>query len=508
MVALRAMAAITSALILSLVASSCSSPSPRVSASVDASVPDDLVSFYTQEVVWESCGGAETFCGSVEVPADWANPTEGSFQLAVAYHQASDSDPLGSIIFNPGGPGASGYNWITNSVDQLGTEQLRAKFNLVGFDPRGVGRSEPRVTCLDAAETDNLLYGESGFPLGSVKDIAATRDQIKSFSDACLENTGPGLGLVDTVSAARDMDVIRAVFGEPRMNYLGFSYGTFLGATYAELYPERVGRLVLDGAINPTINDADSSLNQLVGFDQAFKNFISDCVATADCPFAGSTSAAVAEVKALLKSVEARPVQTDTGRELTIWGLITGMIMPLYSEEYWPYLSQAFTELKSGDGSTFMLLADVYNDRLDNGTYGTNTMEAHRAISCLDGREPADDASVAAQNKRVLDTSAVFGRYWQFGALGCEQWPFPVADRPANYDASGSAPILVIGTTGDPATPYSEAVALANDILENGHLVTYNGEGHTAYGRSNQCVADAVDDYFIKNVVPREDPNC
>ncbi len=504
----RSVATVAATLVLAMVFSSCAQPDPKVSPSVAESVSAELAPFYEQEVTWKSCGGTKTYCGTIEVPADWNNPGESSFKLAVAYHQADKVKPLGSVIFNPGGPGASGYSWITDSIDQLGTDQLRANFNIVGFDPRGVGLSEPHVTCLGAKATDGLLYGDTGFELGSAQDIAATRAQTKVFSDACLENTGPGLGLLDTVSAAHDMDVIRAVFGDSQMNYLGFSYGTFLGTTYAELYPEKVGRMVLDGAINPNISESDSSLNQLVGFDQAFRNFVNDCVTSADCPFKGTSSQAVKEVKTLLKKVESNPVNTDTGRELTIWGLITGMIMPLYSEDYWPYLSQAFSELKQGDGSTFMLLADVYNDRLDNGTYASNTMEAHRAISCLDGRESADESAMAAQNKRALSASAVFGRYWQFGGLGCEQWPFPVAKRPANYDAAGSAPILVIGTTGDPATPYEEAVSLANEILENGHLVTYNGEGHTAYGRSNQCIADAVDNYFIKNVVPSEDPNC
>ncbi len=497
-------AAVASVMLLTGCAAPVQGPEPLDDPSISA----DLKSFYTQSVSWSACGGEQTYCGEVEVPLNWQDPSAGSLTLAVAYRKADQAESLGSIIFNPGGPGGSGYSWIMNSAEQLGTDTLRNSFNLVGFDPRGVGASEPTVKCLNAKDTDDLLYGQNDAELNSAEDIALTRQAYRVFADACLANTGPELAYIDTVSAARDMDILRAVFGEEQINYLGFSYGTFLGATYAELYPARVGRMVLDGAIDPTKSDEEQSIGQLIGFDQALKNFLADCLETSDCPFTGSMSSALSQISALLLKLEKNPVATQDGRELTIWGAITGMIMPLYSQGYWPYLSQAFSELKAGDGTTFILLADTYNERDENGQYGSNQMEANIAISCLDSRSASDAASMAAQNAIALEASSVFGRYWQNGALGCEVWPFPVADRPDSYAASGSKTILVIGTTGDPATPYTDAVALANEVLENAQLITWNGEGHTAYGQGSTCIEQVVDDYFIKDVVPTEDPNC
>jgi hypothetical protein len=187
---------------------------------------------------------------------------------------------------------------------------------------------------------------------------------------------------------------------------------------------------------------------------------------------------------------------------------VTGLIMTLYSNDYWQYLDQAFEGALKGDGTIFIRLADFYNDRKDDGTYSSNTFEANFAISCLDSRADSSAAAMAKQNSKVLAVSPFLGRYWQFGAIGCEAWPYPIAKRPASYSAKGSAPIVVVGTTGDPATPYWQSQNLANKILANGHLVTYNGEGHTAYGRSNSCVVKAIDAYLISGIVPTKDPNC
>lgn len=493
------------ALALAGCAPSVVGPTPMV----DVTIPTQYQEFYSQQVDWSPCGlDEQTFCGDIVVPVDWAKPSEGTLKLAVAFHKADSGKPLGSLIFNPGGPGSSAVPWITDSIDQLGTALLRKNFNMVGFDPRGVGSSEPTVECLSPKETDRFLYGTAEYELGSPEDIKDTRDQLAKFVAACLKNTGPNLAFIDTVSAAKDLDVIRAVFGDDQINYLGFSYGTQLGATYAALFPQRVGSMVLDGAINPTLSDADQSLFQLVGFDQALKNFLADCLQSADCPFNGSMETALAKIQKFLRGLETAPLPTESGRDLTVWAAITGLIMPLYSQSYWPYLSQGFAEGFAGDGSTLMALADAYNERAEDGSYGSNLMEANISISCLDARSPSDAASMAAQNQRVLEASPVLGRYWQFGALTCEQWPFDVVPHPDDYSAKGSKAVMVVGTTGDPATPYSQAVSLANEVLDNGVLVTFNGEGHTAYGQESKCVNDAVDNYFIRKVVPTEDPNC
>ncbi|MEY4366825.1 MAG: hypothetical protein RLZ28_240, partial [Actinomycetota bacterium] len=300
---------------------------------------------------------------------------------------------------------------------------------------------------------------------------------------------------------------------DKKLNYLGYSYGSLLGLTYATLFSKKVGHLVLDGIIDPTMSQEQQSVAQLKGFDYELKAYLSDCLKNSDqteCPFSGSRSKALATVKAFLAYLETHNIKTDDkARPLTLWGATTGMMMALYSQDYWPYLSQAFDEaLNSSRGTMFLALADSYNDRDEKGQYLSNTLEANVAIGCLDGRSPSDMASMVKQNKRMLKVSGTLGRYWSYGALQCSIWPYVAVEKPSSYAATGSAPILVVGTTGDPATPYAQAVHVANEVLENAQLVTFEGDGHTAYGRSNSCVADAVDNYFIDSIVPSKDPKC
>jgi pimeloyl-ACP methyl ester carboxylesterase len=495
-------------LALLLALSGCAAkPSQTFTPQTDAEIPAELAEFYSQTIDWRSCG-EHTFCGTVEVPADYSNVAAGKLKLSLAYHEASVAKPLGSIIFNPGGPGSSGVDWIVDSWNQLGTSKLRNNFNLVGFDPRGVGQSEPRVKCLEPKKMDEFLYGSSGAAVDSEVEKEYSKSKLKNFIAACQKNTGKYLGNVDTVSSARDLDVIRAAFGEKQITYLGFSYGTLLGVTYASLFTNRVGKMVLDGAIDPTLSKETQSLDQLQGFDLAITNYLTECLDSQDCPFTGSLASAKKKLSALLLQTETKPLPTDSGRKLSIWGLITGMIMPLYSSDWWPALTQGLQEALDGDGSTLLTLADNYNDRNDSGGYNSNVTESHIAISCLDARQSSDLQKVTESNNRIIATGSIFARYWLDGYLGCSGWPYPLAERPSDYSAKGSNPILVVGTKGDPATPYDQAVSLAESVLANGHLITYNGEGHTAYGGASQCVNDAVDAYFFENVVPAEDPDC
>ena len=476
---------------------------------IDANLSKDLQKFYKQKAAWKPCpNNKKAKCGTITVPTNWNNPAAGSLKLAVAWRPADKAKPLGSILFNPGGPGSPAYDWVAESGGGVGTATLRANYNIVAFDPRGVGRSEPTVRCLDAKGNDELFYGEQKYPIGSPEDLAESRTSTKAFIDACVQNTGPSIQYVDTVSAARDMDVIRAVFGDVRLNYLGYSYGTYLGTIYAAQYPKRVGHLVLDGAIDPTVSDYDQSYFQLKGFDSALKAYLANCLANKGCPFTGSVSQAEAKIAAWLRSLETNPLPAGGSRKLTVWAAETGIIMSLYSNSYWKYATDAFTEaFDQQTGRSFMQLADFYYDRNQDGTYATNLMEANIAIACLDSRSSWDPVEVAKQNARVVAASTVFGRYWQNGALTCSMWPYPLAKKPADLSAKGSSKILVIGTTNDPATPYAQAQALAK-LLTGGVMVTYNGEGHTAYGRSNSCIDKTVDRYFVNNVVPTSDPQC
>ncbi len=486
----------------------CATVSPTNSA-MSEDVSAALKPFYSQALNWKTCR-TDLKCATIKVPLDWKNPSAGSINLSINYLASTGSADLGWILENPGGPGGSGLDFVAGGGEQVGSAALRKRYNVVGFDPRGVEKSTP-IKCLSAKDTDEFLYGTTPGAPGSATEMAAQRKAMKKYIDACVKNSGKIFGHVGTVDAARDMDVIRALLGQSKLNYLGYSYGTFLGTTYAALYPQRVGRFVLDGAIDPTVSDEDQSANQLKGFDLALRNYLKDCLTTnkKTCPFTGDVDSAIAQITTFFKKLETRPLPTTlAGRKLTISGGITGLIMTLYSETYWQYTSSAFKNAYAGDGTTFLQLADFYNDRNSDGTYASNMLEANMAVSCLDSRSKPTTTAMKAQNARLMKMSPFFGRYWQNGALGCEQWPYPIAKPPVSYAAKGSGPIVVIGTTGDPATPYWQAQNLATKILSDGHLVTFNGEGHTAYGRSNECVVSAVDNFLIKGVVPVKDPNC
>lgn len=480
-----------------------------VSACADPSQAKDLggdpafQKFYSQQINWQRCGDFD--CAKVEVPMNWNDPNSKSIQIAV--NRKTSFGATRNLMVNPGGPGASGVDFVANNYDYIGSAEMRKKFNLIGFDPRGTGDSSP-VKCLNAKDTDYLLYGQTDAPIGSAEELKLQRKETAKFVAACEKNTGEVLGYLDTVSAAKDIDVIRVALGEETLDYLGYSYGTFLGTTYASLFPDRVGRFVLDGAIDPRVSDAEQSVNQIKGFDLAITDFLKWCLKQNNCPFTGSVTQARKQLADKLRYMETNTVPTQSGRELTLAGLDTGLIMGLYSDTYWSYLLQGFNELEQGDGSLLLRLADSYNDRNEDGTYSSNTLEANIAISCLDARQPADSKSMKAQNQRMLDASSVLGRYWQNGALLCAQWPYPVAQRPSDYSAKGSPTIVVIGTTGDPATPYGQAVGLAHEVLDKGFLITFEGEGHTAYGRSNSCVDNKVDDFLLNGNLPDREPTC
>jgi hypothetical protein len=233
------------------------------------------------------------------------------------------------------------------------------------------------------------------------------------------------------------------------------------------------------------------------------------CLKSSDCPFQAPVDNAMKSLSGFLKSLETTPMKTSLDdRKLTASAALTGLIYPLYDESAWPTLVTAFEDVLKGDGAQLLDFADGYNERTPEGKYLSNSTEVNIAVNCLDSRSPADSKSLAKQNAKVLKASPTLGRYWQDGALGCADWPYPVAKRPENLSAKGSDQILVVGTTGDPATPYSQAVNLAHQVLSNARLLTYVGEGHTAYGRSNSCVEKAVDDYLLRNVVKTEDIRC
>ncbi|NBR61043.1 MAG: alpha/beta hydrolase [Actinobacteria bacterium] len=492
-------------------------PAANLDQTAALAAPKTLAGFYAQKPVWKNCPGSNTKarCGNIQVPLDWSKPGAGAINIAVAVNPASNPKTAPYLLMNPGGPGGSGREWVTDYISDLGTEQLRNNYNIVGFDPRGVGASTS-IKCYSASKLKTYLYESSPYEIGSDADINFTKKTVKDFGAACLKSTGALLGHVDTSSAAKDMDIIRAVLGSKKLNYLGFSYGTQLGITYASFFPKNVGRFVLDGVVDPTVDPSEDSLNQLRGFQSAMRAYLADCIARVNsCPFAGLTvDQAMAKVGTdFLSVLEKGKKYTSLGsRRLTLNSGFTGMIAALYSKDSWQYLTMAFNQFwnpSKSDGRIFLLLADSYfNYDQDTDSFGSNDNEAFKAISCLDSRESDKMADMVAQNQKALNTSPVFGRYWQYGGLACYGWPFKVVKGPTDYSAKDAPTMLVVGTTNDPATPYSQAVNVAHNVLKHGWLLTYEGEGHTAYSASNSCIASTVDGFLLNGTLPAEEKTC
>jgi len=499
------LAAVAATVVGALLLAGCAAvPQRTTSTPAPAEVSAELAPFYTQTLEWEECED-DLQCATATAPLDWTDPARDSIELALIRHPAAS--PLGSVLVNPGGPGGSGYDFIADSLDYAVSDTLKSRFDIVGFDPRGVNRSSA-VTCHDdPAELDDFVYDIVPGEIGSDQWIADVEAANTDFGAACLEHSGDLLGFVDTVSAARDLDLLRAVLGDKKLNYLGFSYGTLLGATYAELYPQNTGRLVLDGALDPTSTSFDVSLTQAEGFESAMRAFLADCDSADDCPFTGSADASLAKIRALLDRLDASPIRSDDGRELGSTSMTSAIVLPLYSQDNWPYLRELFSSVMQGDATFAFSLADSYNGRNADGSYLDNSLEARLAINCLDYASQPDIAVMRAEAAELAEKAPVLGKQLSYGDLGCLGWPVKAATERPVIDGSGAADILVVGTTNDPATPYSWAVNLA-DQLESGHLVSYEGEGHTAYNKSNDCVDDTIDDYFIDGTVPSTDPLC
>jgi pimeloyl-ACP methyl ester carboxylesterase len=476
------------------------------STPTDEDVDAALTPFYSQVLVWAPCGDGMQ-CTTATAPMNWKDPAQASIDLALV-RQPATGDKKGSLLVNPGGPGGSGYDFVMDSVDYATSQRLQQSFDIVGFDPRGVGRSSA-VSCYDdPAYLDHFNYDPLPGAIGSDEWVAALTALNKDFGEKCKEFTGDLLQYVDTVSAARDLDLLRAVLGDKKLNYLGYSYGTFLGATYAELYPGKTGRLVLDGAIDPATTDFDVTMTQAKGFDSALKAYLTDCVKRDGCPFRAGVGNAMASIARLFDSLQASPLTGEDGRVLGASAMFAATILPLYNQDNWPYLDQLFDEVPRGETQTAFLLADSYNERNADGTYGSNSTEAFLSINCLDYEgDTTDVTQMRAEAAELAAVAPVFGPRMAYGGLTCSQWPYPPTRVREPIAAAGSADILVVGTTNDPATPYVWAQALSKE-LENGHLITYHGEGHTAYNKSNRCVDDAVDDYFIDGTVPAQDPDC
>ncbi len=467
-------------------------------------VAPELLPFYEQTLDWETC--AERFdCTMVTAPLDWADPSAGEIELSLIRSRATGDEVIGSLLTNPGGPGVSGVSFVRESVEGMTGESLRQSYDVIGFDPRGVGESTA-VTCLGDADMDEYLFGIPDAPRGSDawKDELTAGNRV--YAEACEANSDGILPHLTTDNSARDMDLIRAVLGDRELHYLGYSYGTFLGATYAKLFPERVGRLVLDGAVDPSIPGVDVGTTQAVGFESALRAYMADCVTDDECPFRGSVDDAMADLATLLASVDRDPLPAADGRMLNADNLLSGIVQALYFPTWWQYLTVALNDALQGDPEVAFLLADSYFDRVD-GEYIANTMEAFDSYNCMDYPNDTTPEQQAAADARIAADAPTIAPYWSGGVDLCDVWPYPPTGVRGPITAEGAAPIVVIGSTGDPATPYEWAVSLA-DQLSSGVLITRVGEGHTGYMKGNDCVDQAVEAYLLEGTVPEDGLRC
>jgi pimeloyl-ACP methyl ester carboxylesterase len=461
-----------------------------------------LARFYSQSLDWSGCGDGNQ-CASLTVPLDYLDPAGATIKIHVLKVPASGSR-IGSLVVNPGGPGAAGTSYAAGKGTYFG-DPLLAHFDVVGFDPRGTGRSSP-VDCLDDRAFNAYLSSDPD--PRTPAEIAQFRRQQRSLAQGCARTSGALAAHVSTVESARDMDILRAALGDRRMSYLGASYGTELGATYAQLFPQRVGRFVLDGAVDPKLGTRASALQQAAGFQRALDAYAANCVQSSVGCFLGKTVPDVRQtISAVLDQISHQPLPTSDGRELTAGDAFYGIAATLYDRGYWILLSSALRSALGGDGTLLMKLADAYLHRNPDGTFQDNFFEAFYDISCLDNPYSLPYPRVPAQFPAFEKASPVFGRVYAWGLTACDGFT-PRSDQPVpTIHARGARPIVVIGTTRDPATPYRWAVALAHQ-LASGVLIRRDGDGHTGYHQGNDCVDNAVDSYLVSGIVPASGLSC
>jgi pimeloyl-ACP methyl ester carboxylesterase len=461
-----------------------------------------LATFYAQSLTWSDCNNGDQ-CAKLTVPLDYDQPSGRTIELNVLRVPAVDQGSrLGSLVVNPGGPGEPGASY---AVQGSFGRPLHDHFDIVGFDPRGTGSSSP-VDCLSDSDLDTYL-AEDPDP-STPAELAAFKAEQKAMASGCARLSGDLAGHVSTVESARDMDILRAALGDRRMTYLGASYGTKLGATYAQLFPQRVGRFVLDGALDLSLGTRQQTLQQAAGFQQALEAYAANCVHSDVGCFLGKTVPDVLRtISDLVDSITAHPLPAGGGRMLTGGNAFAGIGVTLYSRSYWVLLSSALRAALGGDGSLLLQLSDAYTARKSDGTYSNNSMEAFYDISCVDDPSWTPFSKVPALFPAFDKASPVFGRSFAWSLTQCRGFT-PRSDQPVpEVHAQGAPPIVVVGTTRDPATPFAWAVALAHQ-LDSGVLVRRDGDGHTGYQTGNPCVDDAVESYLVSGIVPKNNTSC
>ncbi|MFE9902675.1 alpha/beta hydrolase [Streptomyces achromogenes] len=461
-------------------------------------------SLTSQRLDWHRCEatgnspapGGTWRCATLKVPLDWSAPHGKTIGVSLIRSRATGGDRIGSLLFNFGGPGGSGVSAMPYFASAV--SELHERYDLVSWDPRGVGASAG-VRCRDDRKT-RAAETVDATPDTPAEEQAYFQDAA-DFAKGCQKAAGPLLSHVSTTDTARDMDLMRQVLGDDTLHYFGMSYGTELGGVYAHLFPKRVGRLVLDAVVDPAADMVGHAENQARGFQRALDDYLKS---TGQDPAQGSR-----EIADLLRRLDAEPLPASSGRKLTQTLATTGIILPLYSEPSWPRLTSALKSARQGDGSPLLALADDYNERDTSGHYGT-TSHSQRVISCLDDKQRPTPAETKRRLARFERISPVFGDYLGWDTAGwCHDWPVPGQYDTPEVAAPGAAPILLIGNTGDPATPYEGTREMADELGRGvGIQLTWKGEGHGAYASGSDCVDTTVNTYLLKGTVPKDGKVC
>jgi pimeloyl-ACP methyl ester carboxylesterase len=465
-------------------------------------------------IQWGPCQAAESDatrippgaeCGMLSVPVDYAKPDGDVARIAMIRFKAT-GDKIGSLIINPGGPGESGVEAAASMVATL-PEQVRERFDLVGFDPRGVANSTPAVWCNSDADNDRLRADpQVDYSPEGVEHI---EKETKDFVQRCVDKMGKEfLANVGTSNVVKDLDAMRAALGDEKLNYLGYSYGTRIGSAYAEAHPQNVRAMILDGAVDPNADPIEANIRQAAAFQKAFDDYAADCTTDPSCPLGTDPAKATDVYRSLVDPLVEKPAKTKDPRGLSYSDAIVGTILPLYSPNLWRHLTQALTEIKNGTGDTMLTLADLYMGRDAEGRYNNST-DVRVAVNCVDEPEVTDRAKIVEEDRRVREVAPFmnYGEFTGHAPLGtCAFWPVPPTSTPHEIKVSGLPPILVVSTTNDPATPYQAGVDLARQL--GGTLVTFDGTQHTVVFQGNTCIDDIAARYLVDVTVPPPDTRC
>jgi pimeloyl-ACP methyl ester carboxylesterase len=453
-----------------------------------------LEDYKSQELNWRDCyDGFE--CSSFKVPVNYAKVDNQSFTLKVLRHNALDQkNKLGSIVVNPGGPGGSATLYAYNA-EYILSKEINEKYDVVGFDPRGVNESD-EIRCLTDDEEDEFLNADASD--GKAVNIAALSEISKDFANKCAKAAGKKLGHYSTLEAAKDMEILRLLLNEKNLNFLGKSYGTYLGTLYAALYPETVGRIVLDGAVSPNVSMREQQLAQAVAFDKALNNFL-----------ATQKRFKLSDIKKLLSDADTNPMTGSDGRAASQSIAITAIATTLYdSGDGWKDLNKILNQaILKRDPAEMFKQADDYNNRDSAGNYYSNQTDVSIIINCLDWKEPRTIEEITSDRGAFTKAAPIFGPYLYLAGLPCKYWKTEPQLPPMPLKNINTTPVLVIGVTNDPATPYEWAQDLVK-VFTNGKLLTLNGDGHTGHNQGNECVDSVVDSYFLTGKIGSEPLIC